>query len=113
MRRLMGMLLNNLGLAVTEAENGAQAIEIADKERFDLVLTDLEMPLKNGLELCRSIRQSALNPFTPVMIVTGNFDADLKGAAKAAGVTGILHKPLDTKKFIKAICIYAKIEPPA
>ena len=112
MRRLMAMLLHNLGLQVTEAENGAQAIQFADAERFDLVITDLEMPLKDGLDLCRSIRQSALNPFTPVMIVTGNVDEDIKDSAKAAGATGILHKPLDTKKFIKAICLYAKIPTP-
>ena len=73
----------------------------ADPGSYDLVLTDETMPELTGSQLAREIRK--LRPDVPIMLMSGYRGANLSAAAQAAGVTGILHKPLMSRDLAEAI----------
>jgi CheY-like chemotaxis protein len=94
-RRILQLLLEPHGCRLTLVENGAEALEVASEQRFDAILMDMQMPVMDGLEATRRIRQEALNGATPVIALTANA-LDLHRAAwDAAGVHAFLTKPID------------------
>ncbi len=96
MRSLLRALLNSVGIIdVAEATHGQAGIE-ALRRRPDLVLTDLAMKPMDGLEFTRYIRndQFSPNPFVPVIMITGHTEKHRVEAARDAGVTELLAKPI-------------------
>ena len=95
-RMLAVAMLNNLGIEVTEAENGQAALEHMERSRFDLVLMDCQMPVMDGFEATREIRareQAALASRTPIIAVTANaMSGDAERCLKA-GMDAYLAKP--------------------
>ena len=85
-------VLSNKGYVVTTAENAREALEQMSRDEYDLVVTDIRMPGMSGLELAETVK--ARRPWTPVLIVTGYGDDADEKRARAAGVSGFLHKPL-------------------
>src|SRR5690348_8939788 len=76
MRLLMLEMLNQVGLDVIEAEDGAQALEYARGMAPDLVLLDVDMPGMDGFEVCRAIRQHESGHAVPIIMVTGGDELD-------------------------------------
>ena len=68
MRRVLQIMLEQMGLESLAADNGEQAVELFDGEKIDLVLTDLKMPGMTGIELIERIR--TLDPDVPVIVLT-------------------------------------------
>lgn len=94
-RRYLIRVLESLGvLNYREAKDGAEALQILKTHRFDLVITDFNMPNIDGLELVQHIRQYSDQPTVPVVVVTSEQDQDPLTSFKKQGVTGICHKPL-------------------
>ena len=94
-RRILTLLLEPHGCRLTLVENGAEAVEAAAREPFDVILMDMQMPVMDGLEATRRIRQDVLNGATPIVALTANA-LDLHRAAwDAAGVHAFLTKPID------------------
>lgn len=100
MRHILEATLQAGGYAATLATDGrdalAKAVEAAAAERrFDLILTDQNMPGLNGLELIRALRE--LSPYvdTPILLLTTEDSEAFKDAAREAGASGWLLKPLD------------------
>jgi len=88
-------LLQQVGLIVDLAENGAQALELARLTRYDLILMDMQMPVLNGVEATRAIRADSLNSATPILALTANaFDEDREICLKA-GMNDHIAKPID------------------
>ena len=85
-------VLSGKGYAVITARNGEEALNKLRNETYDVVFTDIKMPGMNGLEVAERVRAS--QPWLPVVIVTGYGTDAYKARAKAAGVSGFLHKPL-------------------
>ena len=85
-------VLSRKGYAVITARNGEEALTKLHNETYDLVFTDIKMPGMNGLEVAERVRAS--QPWLPVVIVTGYGTDAYEARAKAAGVSGFLHKPL-------------------
>ncbi|HET8747081.1 MAG TPA: response regulator [Ramlibacter sp.] len=85
-------VLSGKGYLVVAAENGQEALERLNTEKFDAVFTDLRMPGIDGLQVAEKIR--AAQPWTPVVIVTGYGSPASEARARAAGVSEFLHKPL-------------------
>jgi CheY-like chemotaxis protein len=77
--------------AVDVAENGARALEMVDRHRYDLVVTDLLMPGMTGFEVADAVRRRG--PGTRVIMLTGSASASDIGFATARGLT-VLHKPI-------------------
>ena len=93
--------LTNAGYQVTEAVDGADGLAKAKAGTFDLIVTDLNMPNMNGLEMIEALRQSPAHTGIPIIFLTTESDADMKARAKAAGATGWVTKPFDPENLVK------------
>ena len=91
-RKSFDRVLSSKGYAVITAESGEEAMRRLPKPARGCVLTDIRMPGMSGLEVAEQVK--ARKPWTPVVIITGYGTEDAEARAKAAGVTGFLHKPL-------------------
>lgn len=95
--------LSNAGYQVTEAVDGQDGLAKAKGAAFDLIVTDLNMPNMNGLEMIEALRQSPAHTGIPIIFLTTESDADMKARAKAAGATGWLTKPFDAENLVKIV----------
>jgi CheY-like chemotaxis protein len=90
-RALFARALGRAGMRTIEAGSGLEALELAHTSALDFVVTDIEMPDMDGLELCRRLRQLAATSMVPIVVVTGApSQAD---EATAAGCDVVLLKP--------------------
>ena len=94
-RRILTLLLEPHGCRLTLVENGAEALEAALREPFDAILMDMQMPVMDGLEATRRIRDGSVNRGTPVIALTANAMDTHRAAWDAAGVHAFLTKPID------------------
>ena len=85
-------VLTNKGYRVDTALSGLEAFEKFAGADFDMVYTDLRMPGQDGLEVARRIKE--MNPWLPIVVVTGYATQDAEEKAKALGVAEFLQKPL-------------------
>jgi two-component system chemotaxis response regulator CheY len=95
--------LTNAGYTVTEAVNGAEGLATAKSGNFDLIVTDLNMPVMDGLTMIEELRRLPAQAGVPIIFLTTESDADLKARAKAAGATGWLTKPFDPENLVKIV----------
>ncbi|WP_320197584.1 response regulator [Agrobacterium sp. rho-13.3] len=95
--------LTNAGYQVTEAVDGADGLTKAKGGPFDLIVTDLNMPNMNGLEMIEALRQSPAHTGIPIIFLTTESDADMKARAKSAGATGWITKPFDPEHLVKIV----------
>ena len=94
MRRIIKNILKQLGYEnVEEAENGADAYEKLDGEKFDFVITDWNMPVMDGLGLLKKIRTDPDQKHIPVLMVTAEAEKDKVVTAIQAGVNNYVVKP--------------------
>jgi two-component system chemotaxis response regulator CheY len=96
MRRIVRNLLIDLGIRpklIQEADDGSNAMAILRNVRFDLVITDWNMPNMSGIDLLRSIREWDEIKTLPVLMVTAENDREQIIAAAQAGVNGFVVKP--------------------
>ena len=98
MRRIVKGLLRELGIKnMREAENGSTALEELRKKKADLVVSDWNMPIMNGLDLLRAIRQDNDLKSTPVLMVTAEAKKENIIEALQAGVSNYIVKPFNAK----------------
>lgn len=103
LRNMVTFSLKQAGYDVTEAADGQQALMKAKTGKFDLVLTDVNMPGMDGITLCAELRKLPAFRFTPILILTTESHADLKQKGKAAGATGWLVKPFNPDKLLSTV----------
>jgi len=96
-------ILEKNGVICTIAENGQQAINVTSQEKFDLILMDLNMPIKNGFEACKEIR--AMNENIPIVALTAVEVEEVRNEIYLAGMNDIVVKPYDVTKFIQTILV--------
>jgi CheY-like chemotaxis protein len=94
-RFMMRRLLEMSGYRVVEAVNGQEAVETAQRERPDLILMDLSLPLLDGLAATRRIRQQDGLSKVPIVAVSAHDTADFHADALAAGCNEYVTKPID------------------
>src|SRR5262245_28207959 len=100
MRLLLRCLMRAGGIVhISEAETAAQALEVMRAARVDLTILDWEAAPVDGLAFARMLRSDASspNPFMPLLMLTAHTEASRVAAARDAGVTGILKKPIDAR----------------
>src|SRR5579859_5725760 len=96
-RTVVSLILEPFGVEVSLVENGRQAVDAAQREVFDLILMDLQMPVLDGLSAAREIRarEAKLNiPRTPIVALSANALPEHIAEARAAGMDGHLAKPI-------------------
>jgi len=103
MRQMVAFTLRNAGYDVVSAVDGADAWEKSTERRFDLVLTDQNMPRLDGIGLTKKLRQSDGFRSTPILILTTESSDEMKQAGRAAGATGWLVKPFDPVKLVEVV----------
>ena len=103
MRQVMCFFLKNAGYQVEEAADGRQALAMAERERYELVLTDVQMPGINGLELVRRLRAMPAYRTTPILTVTTLNARAERDEGRAAGATGWIVKPFGEDKLLSTI----------
>ena len=96
-------LLDQAGLSVTLAANGRQAVEAANGQVFDLILMDHQMPVMNGIDATRLIRERGLNVATPVLAMTASAYEEHRLACLEAGMDDFLSKPIEPLLFYRAL----------
>ncbi|MDX1764507.1 MAG: response regulator [bacterium] len=102
-RKFVSFILRASGFEVTCACDGLEALEMLALGTVDLVVTDLNMPKMDGLELIRNIRDDHRYATLPVIMLTTEGDAEARQAAAAAGVSGYLVKPVSGEELAEKI----------
>jgi two-component system chemotaxis response regulator CheY len=100
MRQMIRLTLSEAGYRVIEAGDGAQGLATARDTAVDMVLTDLNMPVMDGLTLVRELRKLRAYTGVPIVLLTTESDADRKSQAKAAGATGWITKPFQPEQLV-------------
>lgn len=103
MRQMVAFTLKGAGHNVTDAQDGKHALEIASKQSFDLVLTDVNMPVMDGLSLTRELRKLGNYRFTPILVLTTEAGPEKKQEGRAAGATGWLVKPFNPDQLLATV----------
>jgi two-component system chemotaxis response regulator CheY len=94
MRRIIKNILKQLGYEnVEEAENGADAYEMLEAEKFEFIITDWNMPIMDGLGLLKKIRTNPETKALPVLMVTAEAEKEKVVSAIQAGVNNYIVKP--------------------
>jgi two-component system chemotaxis response regulator CheY len=101
LRMAIRIALTGAGYRVTEAGDGIQGLAKAGAEKFDLIVTDLNMPNMDGLTMIRELRKQPTQAGVPIIFLTTESDAAMKIQAKEAGATGWLVKPFVPEQLIK------------
>lgn len=91
-RMLMRTILESAGFAVKTASDGQEALAILQREKFDLIVTDIEMPNMNGLQLTQAIKSDAQLATTPVVMITSMTDAEFRRKGEEAGADAFFVK---------------------
>lgn len=103
MRNMVVATLSSAGHTAKDAENGADALKLAQSSSFDAVITDLNMPVMDGITLVKELRALSNYNYTPILLLTTESAGDKKMAGKEAGATGWLVKPFNPEKLLSTI----------
>jgi two-component system cell cycle response regulator DivK len=94
-RELLNVFLSSLGYGVVEACNGLEAVKVATKQCPDLIIMDLSMPVMDGFNAVRILREMPETSAVPVLACTAHDTANHKVQALSVGFNEVLTKPID------------------
>lgn len=99
-RHMVSFTLRGAGYEVAEAVDGRDGLAKAGSGRFDLIVTDLNMPHMDGIQLIAAVRKLPGYSFTPILMLTTESQAEKKDAGRKAGATGWIVKPFGADQLI-------------
>lgn len=102
-QRVASELLGTLGLTVDVAVDGLAAVEMSARNRYDLILMDLQMPGLNGLEATRTIRARPGGDAVPILAMTANTSEQDRERCLAAGMNGHVGKPIEPQRLFETL----------
>ena len=102
-RKQLRTLLSSTGYEVVEGKDGQEGLEVALAESPDLIITDLNMPHMNGVELITALRQKQEFKLTHIIMLTTETTADLKVQGQQLGVRAWAVKPINEENLIKVL----------
>jgi two-component system, NarL family, sensor histidine kinase BarA len=108
--KLLKVLLNDLGFTVSTAADGKEAIEICQETIFDIIFMDIQMPVINGINATKYIREEvSKNQGTPIIAITAHAMADEKDAIFKAGMNDYITKPINEDQLKAVIAKWCEI----
>ncbi len=103
-QKVIGRILERAGHAVQIVDNGEKALDVLERQPFDVVLMDLQMPVMGGLETAKMYRLShARGPRVPIVALTADATPEAATACAEAGMDACLTKPIETRKLLDMI----------
>jgi len=102
-RQMVGFTLRHAGYEVTEAGDGREGTEKARGRKFDLIITDLNMPHVDGIEMIGTVRKLPGYSFTPILMLTTESQPEKKEAGRRAGATGWIVKPFQAEQLVAVV----------
>lgn len=105
-RTILAMLQHTLtgaGFEVLQAADGQQGLDVLNLEEVDLVITDINMPVMDGIEFIKNVRATGRHQSLPILILTTETSQEKRDQGRAAGGTGWIVKPFDPEKLISVI----------
>jgi two-component system, sensor histidine kinase len=98
---LIKLMLSKFGVQVSLADNGAEGVDLATQEKFDLILMDLQMPIMDGYAATRELRKRGNS--VPIVALTAHVMKSYLDACKTAGCSDVLTKPIDQDTLLKTV----------
>lgn len=103
MRQVVGLALTSAGYEVTAAIDGKDGASKLDQERFACIITDLNMPNMNGIELIKAAKLNVNNKFTPIIMLTTKSSDEMKKQGQAAGAKVWVVKPFKPDQLLGVV----------
>jgi two-component system chemotaxis response regulator CheY len=103
MRTVAGIALRGAGYEVLEAGNGQEGLTRLDGERVHLIISDVNMPVMDGIEFLKEVKRHPHYRFTPVIMLTTEAGEDKKAAGRAAGAKAWITKPFQPSVLLDAV----------
>ena len=100
MRRVVGMAISDAGYDVTTAQDGNEGLQKMEQEKFDAIISDVNMPNMGGIEMVTAARNNQNNKFTPVIMLTTESGDDMKQKGKEAGAKVWVVKPFNPEQLL-------------
>ena len=102
-RQVAGIALRRAGYETIEAENGQDGLSKLDGGKLNLIISDVNMPVMNGIEFLKAVKQHATCKFTPVIMLTTEAGDDMKQQGRAAGAKAWIVKPFQPQTLLDAV----------
>ena len=103
LRQVIAISLQGKGYSVIQAENGKQALDKLDGTKINLVVSDVNMPIMDGLTFVGEMKKLPRYKFTPVIMLTTEAGNDMKERGRAAGVKAWVVKPFKPEQMLTAV----------
>ena len=103
MRQMVAYTLRQGGFDVLEGENGQDALNKLPGQKVEIIITDLNMPVMDGIAFIQKVRTMPELKFVPILMLTTETQASKKEEGKAAGATGWIVKPFDPEKLLRTV----------
>lgn len=107
-QRLFKDVLEKVGYKIIIAGDGEQGVQLASKEKPDLILMDVQMPIKNGLEATHEIKENPLTNNIPVVALTALAMKGDEERVRAAGCDDYISKPVQIRALLEKVASYFK-----
>lgn len=102
-RQMLSFTLKDAGYEVLEAVDGQDALEKLTQQPVHMLITDLNMPRMDGIELIREVRKNSLHKFIPIIMLTTESQESKKQEGKAAGASGWIVKPFKPQQLLSVV----------
>ena len=103
MRDMLMLTLAEAGFDVLQAVDGQDGLDVLVKEQVDVVITDINMPRKDGYEVIRQLRSNPSHKKTPILVLTTESELAKRNLAREAGATGWMVKPFDPDQLVETV----------
>lgn len=102
-RQMLSHTLKDAGYEVETANDGSDALRKVQQTKFDVVISDVNMPIMGGFDLVRALREKPQYKFIPILMLTTETSMEKKQEGKSAGATGWLVKPFNPDTLLKTL----------
>ncbi len=103
MRVMIKAVMDELGFECISAQDGEKAIKILGEKTVDIIITDINMPNMDGIELIKNLRNQKNSKFTPILVITTEGGIETKAQGKAVGASGWIVKPFQPDALKNAV----------